>query len=179
MAVAWGCVLCDGRGVKRDEQQEVFEWSRGVPQDWPRPYSRTLFQGFGHNTLSESVLLTVGHRGVRYELAMHRAGWPVLAVGCTERVRERYDKSGFNPLERTTDGFTFPFLWSGDDRTSVLPVLPLFTGFLVDTVFYGVLASVVWSTPGFVRRRVRRRRGRCLRCGYELKGLVPCPECGA
>ncbi len=26
--------------------------------------------------------------------------------------------------------------------------------------------------------RVRRRKGLCLSCGYELKGLATCPECG-
>ena len=40
--------------------------------------------------------------------------------------------------------------------------------------------------PGFVRRRIRRRRGQCLHCGYDLRGQPPpevgqskkCPECG-
>jgi hypothetical protein len=48
----------------------------------------------------------------------------------------------------------------------------------VDTAFWGGAAFMVWSAPGFVRRGVRRRRGRCVRCGYELKGLAMCPECG-
>ena len=61
-----------------------------------------------------------------------------------------------------------------------LPVLPLWPGFLVDTAFWGGAAFVVWSGPGFVRRRARRRRGRCVRCGYELAGVGGgvCPECG-
>jgi hypothetical protein len=64
---------------------------------------------------------------------------------------------------------------------TVLPTVPLWPGFLVDTAFWGGAAFVVWSVrggAGFVRRGVRRRRGRCVRCGYELKGLAVCPECG-
>jgi hypothetical protein len=66
----------------------------------------------------------------------------------------------------------------------IVPILPLWPGFLVDTAFWGGAAFVVWSGrggAGFVRRGVRRRRGRCVRCvrcGYELKGLAVCPECG-
>ena len=60
------------------------------------------------------------------------------------------------------------------------PVLP---GFALDTAFYGGLAFVVWGAPGLVRRRVRRRRGRCAACGYDLSGAGGagrglCPECG-
>jgi hypothetical protein len=63
-----------------------------------------------------------------------------------------------------------------------LPCIPLWPGFLVDTAFWGGAAFLVWSGrggAGFVRRGVRRRRGRCVGCGYELKGLAVCPECGS
>jgi hypothetical protein len=56
---------------------------------------------------------------------------------------------------------------------------PIWPGFLVDTAFWGGAAFVVWSVPGLVRRGVRRRRGRCVGCGYELNGLAVCPECGS
>jgi hypothetical protein len=55
--------------------------------------------------------------------------------------------------------------------------------FLIDAVFY----AAVWFGLlfGFARlasakRAIRRRRGRCPRCGYDLRGALEngCPECG-
>jgi hypothetical protein len=46
-----------------------------------------------------------------------------------------------------------------------------------------VVASVLWGlVPGLssAEREWRRRRGRCLECGYDLRATPGrCPECGA
>ncbi|MFI4915896.1 MAG: hypothetical protein ACIAS6_05235 [Phycisphaerales bacterium JB060] len=63
-----------------------------------------------------------------------------------------------------------------------LPLLPLWPGFLINTLFYALLLFSAWRLPGVLRRVVRRRRGRCVGCGYDRGGLDPdaaCPECGA
>ncbi|MFI4915897.1 MAG: hypothetical protein ACIAS6_05240 [Phycisphaerales bacterium JB060] len=63
-----------------------------------------------------------------------------------------------------------------------LPLLPLWPGFLLNTLFYALLLFIAWRGPGVVRRAVRRRRGRCVGCGYDRGGLdadAACPECGA
>ena len=63
----------------------------------------------------------------------------------------------------------------------LLPLLPMWPGFALNTIFYGVLAWLMWRLPGQIRRSCRRRAGRCTRCGYDLAGLgsgVGCPECG-
>jgi hypothetical protein len=68
----------------------------------------------------------------------------------------------------------------------VVPYRVIWPGFAINTAFY---ASVLWmllALPGAVRRFVRRRRGRCTRCGYDLRGqtvvelpeVLRCPECG-
>lgn len=70
---------------------------------------------------------------------------------------------------------------SHNDRFA-LPLLPLWPGFLLNTLFYALLLFIAWKVPGTLRRAVRRRRGRCERCGYDRGGLDPhaaCPECGA
>jgi len=69
-------------------------------------------------------------------------------------------------------------------RTTRLPIIPIWPGFVLNVLFY----AVVWLGGSFVvrrvldRRRVRRcrKRGVCVTrgCGYELKGLGVCPECG-
>jgi hypothetical protein len=59
-------------------------------------------------------------------------------------------------------------------------VQPMAVGFTAGSVFYGatVLGLGVGAARG--RRFWRRRRGRCQRCGYDLRGLSggACPECG-
>jgi len=61
-----------------------------------------------------------------------------------------------------------------------LPLLPLWPGFVIDTLFYAAIWFGVFF--GFVsaRRFIRVRRGRCRRCGYDLRGELEqgCPECG-
>ena len=68
--------------------------------------------------------------------------------------------------------------------SSAIPYSPLWPGFAINTIIY---AAVLWlvfcAGPGIVRRRVRRGRGQCLHCGYDLRGQVAvsenrCPECG-
>ncbi len=74
----------------------------------------------------------------------------------------------------------FPIEYAVTDRFA-LPLLPLWPGFLLNTLFYTLLLFGAWRLPGVLRRAVRRRRGRCIRCGYDRDGLDPgtaCPECG-
>ena len=69
-----------------------------------------------------------------------------------------------------------------------LAIVPLWPGFAINTIFYAAALWLVFcAAPGFVRRRIGRRRGRCLHCGYDLRGQRPgaeagasrkCPECG-
>ncbi len=66
----------------------------------------------------------------------------------------------------------------------LLPLRPLWPGFAFNTVFYAVLLWILWLSPFVVRRAIRRKRGRCVNCGYDLRGTSGgggevCPECGA
>ncbi|HVU64866.1 MAG TPA: hypothetical protein VHC70_12875, partial [Phycisphaerales bacterium] len=62
------------------------------------------------------------------------------------------------------------------------PVMPIWSGLALNTLFYGTIAWGLLFLPGTVRRWRRRRGGRCVKCGYDRAGLAagaPCPECGA
>lgn len=64
-----------------------------------------------------------------------------------------------------------------------LPYWVIWRGFLVNTLFYGALLWLVCGGWRMMRSATRRRRGRCVRCNYDLRGRaagsVVCPECGA
>jgi hypothetical protein len=67
---------------------------------------------------------------------------------------------------------------------AVLPIRPIWGGFLVNTFFYAVMLFLLsWALTvpqRFVREVSRLRRGGCVACGYDLGfDFVPgCPECG-
>ena len=67
----------------------------------------------------------------------------------------------------------------------VIPLRPTWPGFAINTIFYAAIVAilwVLWSSPFVVRRIIRRKRGRCIKCGYDLRGTSGgeggCPECG-
>jgi hypothetical protein len=65
-----------------------------------------------------------------------------------------------------------------------IPFLPVWSGLVGDTVFYGVIWLAAWSAltvpRRFVRDVARFRRGACIECGYDLgyDFVNGCPECG-
>lgn len=60
----------------------------------------------------------------------------------------------------------------------VLPLRPIPLGFAIDTLVLGGTPLLVICTPGWMRRWWRLRHGCCCSCGYCLRGLARCPECG-
>ncbi len=77
-------------------------------------------------------------------------------------------------------------MWGRDAAPRVLPIRPIWQGFAINTFFY---AAIVWLpfAPFQLRRYLRIKRGRCIKCGYDLRGTSGgasggggvCPECGA
>lgn len=64
-----------------------------------------------------------------------------------------------------------------------LPLMPLWPGFAINTLFYSACVATLWlafaTTRHAVNRKRRRRaRGLCESCGYDITGLTQCPECG-
>lgn len=57
-----------------------------------------------------------------------------------------------------------------------LRLLPI--PFFVNTLFYAGLILTLPKIPSWIIARHRRHEGRCVNCGYLLKGLPRCPECG-
>jgi len=60
------------------------------------------------------------------------------------------------------------------------PTTVLLSGFVIDTLFYAAIWFGVFFGFTSAKRFIRVRRGRCPRCGYDLRGQLGagCPECG-
>ena len=81
-------------------------------------------------------------------------------------------------------GWPFRTSWSEwTNKRKLLSLRPIWPGFVNNTIFYAAILSMVTLGPFAARRMIRRKRGRCIRCGYDLRGTsggeAVCPECGA
>jgi hypothetical protein len=104
------------------------------------------------------------------------AGWPMRAV------MERTSSPGIVPMRVPGHDLTARIRRGGDPYDDVaLAFMPMWPGFLVDALVYGVVWFGVLWMAGRVRRGRRVRAGLCPVCRYDLKGLSGgvCPECGA
>ncbi len=62
-----------------------------------------------------------------------------------------------------------------------LPLRPIWPGLALNAAAWSAVWLVLLTAPSAIRRRRRRARGLCERCGYDLAGCTgpACPECGS
>lgn len=107
--------------------------------------------------------------------------WPrdVMLIGWPARCMWGVDTLG---LEHEREGLMDPPEWV-QDRTYVqhpLPTKVWWPGMAVNAAFYGWPVLALLAGPTLTRRWRWKRRGACLGCGYDLRGVQGgvCPECG-
>jgi hypothetical protein len=114
------------------------------------------------------------------------SGWPFLACGGYHSRRIQVFEDGTRDIALQSHG-----VLSGDGILNlhpgwtdpehvVVPYHPIWAGFAGNTVFYAMILWLLIPGPFLLRRHIRRRRGRCVKCGYDLRGDLAhgCPECG-
>jgi hypothetical protein len=108
-------------------------------------------------------------------------GWPARSGVALVR-RSIYDAPGVDASSqrfRVVSGIAVL-----DDGTGnplpyrILPTRPIWPGFAINTIFYAAILWLLFATPGFVRRRLRARRGQCPACAYPVGASNVCTECG-
>ena len=113
-----------------------------------------------------------------------RAGWPLHSVWSFDVLDEERTSSwecvyrGAFPVDREVE---IPFM-AGDTDVFARPIpfLPIWAGFLTNTVFYGAILWMLFAAKRAVQSHRRTRRGLCPGCAYDLRGAAhaKCPECG-
>jgi hypothetical protein len=67
---------------------------------------------------------------------------------------------------------------SATDAPRSIPLRPLPLGLLVCTLAWSPVGFALIVGGGRLRARLRKRRGLCTACGYNITGVTRCPECG-
>jgi hypothetical protein len=163
---------------------EAEQLERLTTRLWGRRRERTADEGAIVRGLGWTV-----HSGVRYDgrsrhWSVRRldCGWPFRSMTLAA-TQGRPDEpvqytASLEPSRRQLPGPA----WFRADYRDRLPLTPIPRGFAINTLFYAAILALPLSFFP-IRRRLRARRGRCPKCGYDLAGLAnpaaPCPECGA
>jgi hypothetical protein len=182
VAVAWGCAICRDRLRQIEHEYEDRAWPVQVDKSWPTRATITYISVSLGSTHEDAWAGTgwfekANWRGYAvYRLA---CGWPCHAFQCqtlytTGRENHSLEMRGILCLTDVPG--------RGELPAGVIPTLPLWPGFALDTAFYGAIVFALWSAPAVIRRRIRKNRGRCPACDYDLRAAppaAPCPECGS
>ncbi len=127
--------------------------------------------------------------------AVSSRGWPLLSMSCEfdfnpNRLTILPCRSGADPrlairvLSGISTGSIEPSWKHGPYQSGLpraLPLRPILGGFLINTLFYAAILWPLICGPFVLRRLIRRKRGLCVACGYDLRHADhdACPECGA
>ena len=110
-------------------------------------------------------------------------GWPCPSVrGWSLETRNITEASGLWPVPAWAR-VSLP--WKrADTQPYYIPGKPVWAGLFVNVVVWSAFVLLLsYSTWPFSRARalIRRAKGQCAKCGYDLRGLQTdgrCPECG-
>lgn len=192
IALAWGLVLRFGVPTSLPQRQHVegkdIAWMKSVPAHWPAAANSWGRTRWWCCTIEDQLIvpevkdLAERHVGGSHWVRVMGWGWPRASVGVVWMREEpiTLDAAGMPHREPgLRGGLPMPKFAQRGPWADRLPVMPMWPGFAVNTLMYGAIAGAALFGPGMVRRTLRRRRGGCTACGYDLAGLRLCPECGA
>jgi hypothetical protein len=189
--MAWGCALWSASAdaiivVSRDLGRDIADEINFTPE--PNvAYIYSVGEGIGVMTVVitgrlPADLPILGNCG-----SALLAGWPMR---CLQGYR-----SGAGDLTNAVHAYTwlrprgFQTPWLAvSTPTGTIPAEPfrivpfrvILPGFLIDTLFYATIWGGMFFGFASAKRAIRRARGRCPMCGYDLRGALDkgCSECG-
>ena len=147
-------------------------WARCALDGWPPTPDRVVWEYSAFAVrcrhMIRSVFVSTGFGGFeRHEVSAIRCGWPTTSLAIEVRRSPRNV-----PLPYELIGWNLA-------RDVPLPARPLWSGLLVNTLFYATLLWLLLLGPFALRRFMRVRRGLCPKCAYPMGESEACSECGA
>ncbi len=163
-------------------KEEIDAWLQGkavrVPRDvvqvpyWSRASTPPTQSDYETPSLWEDA------RGwpMRSLVSFSAAGQEVLVSGLHVASRELSADKDLHGWRIDLGGTQGPM-----NLPRVLPLRPILLGFVIDSLSYAAILWPLICGPFALRRHIRRKRGLCVSCGYDLRHAdhEVCPECGA
>lgn len=112
------------------------------------------------------------------DLRERRYGWPFRSALVLDSAAVARKLFANDPHGDWITGMPNPLKGFSIGASGQLPLIPIWWGFLANSAIYGFLMFYSFSGWRVVRRWRRIRAGACVACGYDLRGLQQCPECG-
>ncbi len=190
VAVAWACALTFPLQFESSGNicQEDMNWLRAhhLPVDWDDKSSPigwvSEFEPFVMDSASFGIFERVfvgppwlNSRGGGVPPAVQtRAGWPCMSFYADQFTRDADNDLWEYRYSITRERFDTLGLYA----RIVFPVLPIWPGFAINTMFYGGVPWLLVCGPFEFRRYRRRKRGLCVHCAYPIGMSDVCTECG-
>ncbi len=176
VAVAWGCAARRSTWptyrseTHLPDKGDLRWWHDNAPDGFVAiPAEVTGFYGLGTSVVVMLDRQLEASTSAPSDAIRYRAGLPMRTFEGSTWVDMKRRRSTIQHAVK---------IWG--DRPPI-PLQLLWVGFVINTIFYAAVVWLLMLGPFTARRIVRRRRGRCIRCGYDLRGTEheACPECGA
>lgn len=177
--MTWACALWSIQVTVPQDRHATLdgvvdsEW----PANWPAQATRIQCRaGFGIDTTQR--LATMG--GEVYSQTVVTAGWPLRCLAGEARSIDHNFGGWVDSVEEST-------LWAAAVPAAIVrtgmgvriaPLRPLWSGLVFNTLVWTLLVALAIRCGEMIRSSVRRRAGKCGRCGYSIGSIGPCPECG-
>jgi hypothetical protein len=179
VAVAWGIsqyefAVTDDHQLNDSELKSVWQTSQNAGVPIP-DFDVELLAGHRYNRfgLEEIGFDNTYSNLINYwNIYVLRYGFPMCSL---QGIWTWDDPSA---TESRFDLLLPPFRQPQPGWSNCLPIRPIWPGFAINTVFYAAVLWVLFAGTGWIRRRVRIKRGLCPACAYPVGTSEVCTECG-
>ena len=152
--------------VHKSTAAAAMPWPSSTPhpQPWPDPDSWSYTRSFGQRYYDVRSASPTNTRGSEFIMSLAQSGWP-LPVLETKVMWWDWNDQSLQGYEASP------------------PTKVLYGNLVLNAILIGICVWLIVTMPSFFivfsKRRFWARRGRCVFCGYDIKDLEKCPECGS
>jgi hypothetical protein len=164
------------------------EWPGPVPPGWSRLLA-TAPNKVTHTQTIEAgwTFVSMGKYwthpdSTHMSYVVHAWGFPIPSMRHDDAndLHIAVDRFGYyNAVDQLIyGGLAVEGSFAGMLPVAIVPILPWWPGFVLNTLFWAISLAWITSTLRKARCFTRLERGQCVKCKYQMGVLPACPECG-